>query len=162
VPWEKGFPLQHSWGYNTDGYTMPFEEVLSLLVNTWVRGGNVILNLGPDADGAIPAAQAEVLAQIGAFLRENGAAVYATRPGPFQPLDGVYGSTQLGSSVFIHVLDAQAFDGVTLPGLERKVLACQSMTGAAVPFVQDEQGIRIQIPLALRRPVDTVVQLVLQ
>ena len=66
---------------------MPYEEVLSLLVNTWVRGGNVLLNVGPDPDGVIPAGQAMVLAKIGAFLRENGEAVYNTRSGPFQSLD---------------------------------------------------------------------------
>ncbi len=159
IRWEKGFPLQHTWCYNKDGYVMPFEEVLSLLVNSWVRGGNVILNVGPDGDGAIPADQADVLAKIGAFLRENGEAVYATRPGPFQAVDGVYGATCRGSSVYLHVLDAQALAATTLPNLPQKIAACQTLQGQPVPFVQDEQGIRIRIPAQLCRPVDTVLRL---
>ena len=158
--WEKGFPLQHGWGYCADGYTMPYEEVLSLLVNTWVRGGNAIVNVGPDGDGLIPNEQAAVLGKIGAFLRENGDAVYATRPGPFQPLDRVYGTTQRGSSVFLHVLDPDALP--VLPAFERKILACQSMGGETVPFLQDAHGIRIDLPAHLRHPVDTVIRLELE
>jgi alpha-L-fucosidase len=136
---------------------MPYEEVLSLLVNTWVRGGNAIVNVGPDGDGLIPAEQERLLAKIGVFLRENGEAVYATRPGPFQPVDRVYGSTWRGSNVYLHVLDAQALP--ILPTLQRKILTCQTMRGEAVPCIQDERGIRIDIPAHLRRPVDTVIKL---
>ena len=161
VRWEKCFTMQHGWGYSGDGYVMPYEEVLSLLANTWVRGGNVLLNVGPDADGVIPPEQAGVLAKIGEFLRENGAGVYATRPGPFQPLDGVYGSTWRGGSVFLHVFDPQALAGVALPNLPRRVLACQTLQGQAVPFHQDGQGLRVAIPAGLRRGVDTVVELIL-
>ena len=159
IRWEKCFTLQHGWGYCNDGYVMPYEEVLSLLVNTWVRGGNVLLNVGPDADGVIPPAQAEVLAKIGVFLRENGEAVYATRPGPLQPLDGVYGTTWSGSSIYLHVFNPLALPVLT--GLERTVGSCQTMRGEDVPFSQDANGIRIDIPPQMRHPVDTVIKLVL-
>jgi alpha-L-fucosidase len=157
--WEKCFTLGHGWGYNSDGYTMPYEEVLSLLVNTWVRGGNVLLNVGPDPDGVIPAGQADVLAQIGAFLRENGEAVYNTRPGPFQPVDRVYGSTQSGSNVYLHVLNPGALP--VLPALERSVLTCQTLRSEPVAFTQDERGIRVQLEPRFWQPVDTVLKLVL-
>jgi alpha-L-fucosidase len=159
IRWEKNFTMQHGWGYTRDGYVMPYEEVLSLLVNTWMRGGNVLLNVGPDEDGVIPADQAAVLHKIGLFLRENGEAVYATRPGPFQPLDGVYGATFRGSTTYLHVLNPAALARETLPPLAQKVLACQTMQGQPVPFEQNEQGIRITIPEHFCRPVDTVLRL---
>ena len=159
IRWEKNFTMQHGWGYTRDGYVMPFEEVLALLVNSWVRGGNVLLNVGPDEEGQIPADQAAVLAKIGAFLRENGEAVYATRPGPFQPKDGVYGATWRGGSIYLHVLDPQALAQETLPNLPTKILACQTLQGQPVPFWQDDLGIRIAIPEGLWRPVDTVIRL---
>jgi alpha-L-fucosidase len=140
---------------------MPFAEVLSLLVNTWVRGGNVLLNVGPDADGVFPAGQAQVLAQIGEFMRANGEAVYATRPGPFQPVDQVYGATCRGSSIFLHVLDPQALAGETLPALPQKILACETLQGQPVPFTQDETSLRLTIPAHLQHPVDTVIRLTL-
>ena len=159
IRWEKCFTLQHGWGYTRDGYVMPYEEVLSLLVNTWVRGGNVLLNVGPDEDGVIPAEQAAVLAKIGEFMHENGEAVYATRPGPFQPLDGVYGATWRGSTVYLHVLDPSALAHEYLPDVTRKVQTCQSMQGQSIPFRQDENGVRISIPEDLRQAVDTVIRI---
>jgi alpha-L-fucosidase len=162
IRWEKCFTLQHGWSYCADGYVMPFEEALSLLVNTWVRGGNVLLNIGPDAAGRIPPEQASVLAGIGAFLRENGEAIYGTRPGPFQPVDGVYGATSKGSTVFLHVLDAHALAGFTLPPLPGRIRACQTMQGQPVPFTQSETGIQVTLPEAFVRPVDTVIRLELE
>jgi alpha-L-fucosidase len=158
--WEKCFSLLHGWGYNADGYVMPYEEVLPLLLNTWVRGGNVLLNVGPNAEGEIPAEQASVLEKIGAFMRANGESIYATRPGPFQPVDGVYGSTSRSAVIFLHVFDWAAFSEQTLPPLSQKVLACITMSGRPLPFTQSEAGIRLRIPQDCCEPLDTVVQLV--
>jgi alpha-L-fucosidase len=157
IRWEKCFSLSHSWGFSFTEEVLPYERVLSLLVNTWVRGGNVLLNVGPDGDGQIPPAQAAVLARIGAFLRENGEAVFATRPGPFQPVDHVCGSTFRGSAVYLHVFNPCALGA--LPALPQRVLACHTLQGEAVPFAQDEHGIRITIPVHLWREVDTVIML---
>jgi alpha-L-fucosidase len=160
IRWEKCFTLLHGWGYHSDGYVMPYEEVTSLLVNTWIRGGNVLLNVGPDAEGAIPPEQAAVLAQIGEFMKRNGEAIYCTRPGPFQPVDGVYGSTYRGTAVYLHILDCEAFAQQTLPPLHKRVLACITMSGQPIPFIQDETGIRFQVPTSCREPIDTVVRMV--
>jgi alpha-L-fucosidase len=44
------------------------------------RGGNLLLDIGPAADGTIPVVMEERLAQIGSWLRVNGEAIYGTRP----------------------------------------------------------------------------------
>ena len=44
------------------------------------RGGNLLLDIGPDADGTIPVIMEERLAEIGAWLKVNGEAIYGTRP----------------------------------------------------------------------------------
>ena len=155
IRWEKCFTLGHGWGYNQDNYVMPYEEVLSLLVNTWVRGGNVLLNVGPDPDGRIPPGQVEVLEKIGAFLRANGEAVYATRPGPLQPVDGIYGTTQRAHAVYLHVLDSKAIWNETLPA---RLGSCQTLRNEPVPFTCDEKGTQIHLPEHLAQPVDTVLK----
>ena len=48
------------------------------------RGGNYLLNIGPQADGAVVPFEAEVLRRMGAWLEENGAAVYGASPSPFR------------------------------------------------------------------------------
>ncbi len=55
-PWEKCLNLNtdFSWGYNKEQKLMTLKEIVDMLVNTVDRGGNMLLNVGPDADGVIP------------------------------------------------------------------------------------------------------------
>jgi alpha-L-fucosidase len=159
IPWEKTFTLLHGWGYNADGYVMPYEEVMPLLINAWVRGGNVLLNVGPDPDGVISQGQVAVLQKIGAFLRSNGAAIYGTRAGPFQPVDGVYGATYKDSTIYLHVFDGAAFNQQLLPALPAAIRACRILAGQPLSFHQDAQGLRVELPESLWQPIDTIIQL---
>lgn len=160
IRWEKCFSLgRHGWGFVPGDEAMGYTEVLSLLVNTWVRGGNVLLNVGPDADGVVPADQVAVLERIGRFLETNGEAVFGTRPGPFQPVDDVYGATQRDGTIFLHVLDPLAFASHTLPNLPEPIVACRTQTGRPLAFLQDLSGIRVELPPDLDHDVDTIVRL---
>lgn len=53
---------------------------MHLLAQTVSHGGNLLLNIGPDADGTIPVIQQERLLQVGLWLKINGEAIYGTRP----------------------------------------------------------------------------------
>ena len=160
IRWEKCFSLsRRGWGYVHGDGAMAYAEVLALLVNTWVRGGNVLLNVGPDADGALPADKVAVLERIGRFLKTNGEAIFGTRPGPFQPVDNVYGSTQRDRTIYLHVLEPQAFASHTLPGLPEPIIACRTLTGRPLAFQQDYAGIRVQLPPDLDHDVDMIVRL---
>jgi alpha-L-fucosidase len=79
----QGRPFGYEWVVNrqktlADFYT-PWELVLTL-VDTVSRGGNLLLNIGPTADGRIMAIQEERLLQIGDWLKVNGEAIYGTKP----------------------------------------------------------------------------------
>jgi alpha-L-fucosidase len=157
-PWEKTFSLTMSgaWGYMPDQRLMPLDQLKILFVNAVTRNGNMLVNVGPDADGVIPEGQVRLLQAFGQWTGRYGESLFATRPGPFQPVDGVYGTTHRGSSIYVHVLrwpDAT----LELPPLGQKVLRATSLTGGAVELRQTPSGIGLR---ALRPdPVDTIIRL---
>ena len=156
-PWEKTFSIGAGWGY-VPGDAMKPEKVIRLVVDAVVRNGNALVNMSPDADGDIPQTQVQTLQAVGAWMRVNGEGIYATRPGPFQPVDGVYGATTRGKNIYVHVLSWPA-DSLRLPALPGKIVSASTLAGAPVRFSQSGDGIVVSVDAAARDPVDTVIKL---
>jgi alpha-L-fucosidase len=157
-PWEKVFTLGAAWGYVAHGPTLPATDVIRLIVDAVVRNGNALVNMSPDRDGVIPRAQVKVLEQLGAWMHEYGASLYGTRPGPYEPVDDVYGSTVRGDHVYIHVVSWPGGE-LRLPPLPQRVLSASIMGGPQLVFSQTSQDLTIRVPPAERHPIDTVIVL---
>ena len=82
-PWEESRGMGVSYGLNRaerlDGYHTG-QELIIMLADTVSRGGNLLLDIGPAADGTIPVIMEERLSQIGSWLKINGEAIYGTKP----------------------------------------------------------------------------------
>ncbi|MFF2078227.1 alpha-L-fucosidase [Kitasatospora sp. NPDC058162] len=100
---QKTFSVGGSWGYSGDS-AMPFSQALGLFVNSFVRDMSVLVNVGPDATGTVPSKQAALMRQLGGFMSANREAVYNTRGGPWNPVDGQYGFTFADRTVYAHLL----------------------------------------------------------
>jgi alpha-L-fucosidase len=157
-PWEKVFPLGTAWGYVANGQSLPVTKVIRLIVDAVVRNGNATVNMSPDADGVIAPAQVKVLEQLGSWMHEYGPSLYGTRPGPYEPVDGVYGSTVRGDDVYVHVLSWPGAE-LRLPPLGQRVLSASIMGGGKAVFRQTSQGLTVRVPPAERQPVDTIIVL---
>ena len=80
-PWEECRGIGRSFGYNrfeTAADCMTSEEIIELLAKTVSGGGNLLLDIGPTADGLIPPLMEERLLAVGRWLGEYGDAIYGT------------------------------------------------------------------------------------
>lgn len=159
VTWEKNLCIcsGRSWGWIPDDPVMPFADAVRMLVNVFIRGGNVLLNVGPDKNGTIPAQAEKRLCEIGKWMEKNGESVYATQAGPFQPVDDVYGSTYRKNTFYLHILDYGAFSKLALPAFHQKIKKVRCISGGNAKFRQNEDKIEIYVEPKSVNAVDTIV-----
>lgn len=114
--WEATRGLGFSFGYNQaedSRQSMSAAELVRLLVDVVSKNGNLLINVGPRADGSIPELQLDAMRGLGAWLAGNGHAIYATRPWVRAGDPGV-AYTASGDVVHVHALDP-ALGEVRLP-----------------------------------------------
>lgn len=136
-PWETAMTCMGAWGYTAGAKCESWEEMLGKLIDVASRGGNFLLNVGPDALGVIPQAAQTELRKMGRWLEHNGKAIYGTSRSPF-PADPAWGRiTARGKKLYLIVRDALA-SSVTLAGLRTQVLKCRLLeSGKGLSFEQN-------------------------
>lgn len=158
-PWEACLTIGRSWGYrHDDGPPKSSAELIRTLADVVSRGGNLLLNVGPKPDGTIPDPLAGRLRDIGAWLEQNGDAIYGTRQ-----VAGIETSagklTQKADRLFVH-LEERPGATLTLAGLERPITGATLLaTGESLGF--DAEAGTIQMPEAWPEAPVTVVAITL-
>ena len=79
-PWETCMTMASSWSYNPNDHYKPARQLIHLLVDIVAKGGNFLLNIGPDANGEWAPDAYDRLKKIGNWMKVNGEAIYGTRP----------------------------------------------------------------------------------
>lgn len=120
IPWEACITLNNHWGYHsTDSHYKTAKMVVRTLVDCVSKGGNLILNVGPDGTGRIPKESVRILEEVGEWMDENSLSIYGCGAADFpKPEWGRF--TQNGNKLYAHVMEEQV-GAVCLPYMAGKV-----------------------------------------
>ncbi len=116
--WETCMTVGDKWGFNRfDTSFKSVETVVRQLQECAAKGGNLLLNIGPKADGSVPEAVKNVFLGVGAWLRVNGEAIYGTRP--YFGIEGVLATqSENGKSIYVFLPPAGTPPPENLPAGE--------------------------------------------
>ena len=79
-PWETCMTMGDSWSYVPGDNYKSTKTLIHMLCDVVAKGGNLLLNVGPDPDGNLPAEALQRMEEIGRWMDKNGYAIYGTRP----------------------------------------------------------------------------------
>jgi alpha-L-fucosidase len=167
VDWETCMTMNDHWGYNKhdENWKSP-ETVIRNLCDIASKGGNYLLNVGPTSEGLIPAPSVERLAEVGQWMKINGAAIYGSSATPFGAEAGAFSATEKGGDgkpkfisawdwrattkpgeIFVELFKWPADGKFVAPGLESKVKKAYLLAGRKkLKVMQDDAGVTIFLP----------------
>jgi alpha-L-fucosidase len=151
-PWEESRGIGGSYGFNRaeniEDYSTS-EGLILELIDIVSRGGNLLLNVGPTADGRIPVIMQERLIEIGEWLKINGEAIYGTRrrrvPQQVERDQTIYFTTKdsaiyclfraWGDDIHVNLLPGENIEKITMLGYD-----------GSIPWHVDGNTLTIDLP----------------
>ncbi|MDE5429570.1 alpha-L-fucosidase [Elizabethkingia meningoseptica] len=140
--WELCYTMNDSWGYQPfdRNYKTP-NMIVRTLADVISMGGNLLIDIGPKADGSIPAEQVKILENLGRWTKKYSEAIYTTRQGlPFANYRGKSALSKDGKKLFLYLEEAKDFTkiyGLTTAPVSARIIGD---TNAKVNYTQDKNG----------------------
>ncbi|WP_165227023.1 alpha-L-fucosidase [Aquisphaera insulae] len=160
VDWESCMTLNDHWGFNKNDHNWKsVTTIIHNLVDCASKGGNYLLNVGPTAEGVIPAESVERLTKVGDWMRVNGESIYGTSASPFRSTP--WGRcTRRGQTLYLHVF-ARPVGGVLVVPMSNEVRSARFLAEPATTLSAEStaDGLRIALPASLPDADDSVIAL---
>jgi alpha-L-fucosidase len=149
--WESCMTMNDSWGFKKNDHNWKSsEQLIHNLIDIVAKGGNYLLNVGPDSLGIIPPESVERLQDVGNWLKINGKAIYTTQAVQlFNPDPTIRICKEPKGSRYYILLTEYPTQAVVIPSLKPlKNTKIKLLTNKeSIPYsYQDQDGLRIELP----------------
>jgi alpha-L-fucosidase len=158
--WETCQTMNGSWGYDSrDSNYKSVSTLIRELVQIVSRDGNYLLNIGPKADGSIPAKTAELLTEFGKWMNTYSESIYNATRSPFtnEPSWGYY--TKKEGKLYIHVCQWPSSETIEIPKIKNNILSIYELSQKdnKYKYTVNESTITITIPIQTPNVNDAVI-----
>ena len=181
--WETCMTFNDSWGYKRgDDHWKSTGTLIRNLCDIASKGGNYLLNVGPDAQGRIPKESLDRLAEVGNWMRINGSAIYGTGPTPFgreagsfswwlrdqktgKPLfisDWKWRATQKPGHLYLILFKWPANGKISVPAFAHQISSASLLADplAKLTVIQNDKGITVSgLPAKAPDSIASVIEL---
>ena len=157
LPLETCQTMNGMWGYKVvDQNYKPVDMLIRYLVSAAGKGANLLLNVGPQPNGELPAAAVERMKAMGEWLSVNGETIYGTDAGDIRQQE--WGcTTRKGDRLFVHIFELD--DTTLMLSLDCEVVEAKSFAdGRSVEFERVEGGVVLNVGV-VKDVVDYIVEL---
>jgi alpha-L-fucosidase len=156
-PWETCMTLGDSWSYVPNDKYKSARAVVQILVDVVAKGGNYLLNVGPDGNGELPVEAVARLREIGEWMKINGDAIYKTRPiAPYKSGKISFTALKDGTVNAIYLADERE----NAPPAQIRIIGVTPWSGARLRMIGSDSvlkwhaidgGIVVDIPESIRK-----------
>ena len=146
-PWETCLTINDSWGYHKlDHHWKSSGQIIRHLADIVSKGGNLLLNIGPKADGTIPEESVRCLEDIGRWMAKNSESIHGASASPIgQPAWGR--CTARDKRLYLHVFDWPADGSLLVEGLPAKVSRAVLLAdGRPLQFTGKDRSVTLMLP----------------